>query len=261
MDLGIAGRVCLVMGAGGGLGRGIARSLAAEGAVVAGGGVSRDHLDATGRVLAQDGQAFLPVVADLRRPETLAEAVTKIKKDLGPISILVNNSGGPRPGPVAGVGPEEWQENFAQMAASLFYLTDLVLPDMRAQRWGRIVTSTSSGVIAPIANLGLSNTLRASLVGWSKTLAGEVAKDGITVNVVVPGRIDTDRVRRLDEDRAVREGRTSEEVASQSAATIPVGRYGRAQEYGDCVAFLASECASFVTGSIMRVDGGMLANV
>jgi 3-oxoacyl-[acyl-carrier protein] reductase len=116
-------------------------------------------------------------------------------------------------------------------------------------------------VIAPIANLGLSNTLRASLVGWSKTLAGEVAKDGITVNVVVPGRIDTDRVRRLDEDRAAREGRTSDEVASQSAATIPVGRYGRTQEYGDCVAFLASERASFVTGSIMRVDGGMLANI
>jgi 3-oxoacyl-[acyl-carrier protein] reductase len=261
MDLGIAGRVCLVMGAGGGLGRGIAQSLAAEGAIVAGGGVTPDHLHATGQVLAEDGHTFLPVVADLRRPETLADAVTKIKHDLGPISILVNNSGGPTPGPAAGVELEEWKANFAHMAASLFYLTDLVLPDMRAQRWGRVITSTSSGVIAPIANLALSNTLRASVVGWSKTLAGEVAKDGITVNVVVPGRIDTDRVRALDETRAAREGRTTDEVASESATTIPVGRYGRTKEYGDCVAFLASERASYVTGSIMRVDGGMLANI
>jgi 3-oxoacyl-[acyl-carrier protein] reductase len=261
MDLGIAGRVCLVMGAGGGLGRGIAQSLAAEGAIVAGGGVTPDHLHETGRILAEDGHSFLPVVADLRRPETLADAVAKINHGLGPISILVNNSGGPAPGPAAGVELEAWKANFADMAASLFYLTDLVLPDMRSQRWGRVITSTSSGVIAPIANLALSNTVRASVIGWSKTLAGEVAKDGITVNVVVPGRIDTDRVRMLDAARAAREGRSADDVASQSVTTIPVGRYGRTSEYGDCVAFLASERASYVTGSIMRVDGGMLANI
>ncbi len=260
MNLGLAGRVCLVMGASGGLGGAVARVLAEEGAIVAGGGVSEDRLAATARSMAESGHQLLPVTADLRQPEKLAEAVTHVQHELGAIAILFNSSGGPPPGPTANVGLDEWRSRFNEMAAALFHLTDLVLPDMRAQKWGRIVTSTSSGVVAPIPNLGLSNTLRSAVVAWSKTLAGEVAADGITVNVIVPGRIDTDRVRRLDESRAVREKRTAEEVKTNSVATIPAGRYGLPREYADCVAFLASDRASFVTGSILRVDGGMLAN-
>jgi 3-oxoacyl-[acyl-carrier protein] reductase len=132
---------------------------------------------------------------------------------------------------------------------------------MRARHWGRIITSTSSGVAAPIPNLAISNALRLSLVGWSKTLAGEVARDGITANVVVPGRIATDRIRFLDEAKAKREGRTVEEVEAQNAASIPIGRLGKPEEYGAMVAFLASEAAAYITGTVVRVDGGMIPSI
>jgi len=132
---------------------------------------------------------------------------------------------------------------------------------MRERRFGRIVTSTSSGVVAPIPNLGLSNALRLSLVGWSKTLAREVGHDGITCNVVLPGRVATSRIRFLDEQKAQREGRPVADVTAESTASIPVGRYGDPQEYADVVAFLASRNAAYVTGSVVRVDGGLLANI
>jgi len=132
---------------------------------------------------------------------------------------------------------------------------------MKSRGWGRIITSTSSGIIAPIPNLAISNALRLTLVGWSKTLAREVGKDGITVNIIVPGRIATSRVATLDNARAKREGRPVEEVAAESAATIPVGRYGKPEEYADVVAFLASERAAYLTGSVVRVDGGMIASI
>jgi 3-oxoacyl-[acyl-carrier protein] reductase len=132
---------------------------------------------------------------------------------------------------------------------------------MRAKGWGRIITSTSSGVVAPIPNLGISNTLRASLVAWSKTLASEVAGDGITANVVIPGRIATQRIRQLDEARAKRENKTVEQVSKESTMSIPVGRYGEPAEYAAPVAFLASPAASYITGTIMRVDGGMIGSI
>ena len=134
-------------------------------------------------------------------------------------------------------------------------------PGMHERKFGRIVTSTSSGVVAPIANLGLSNALRMTLLGWSKTLAREVGRDGITSNIVLPGRVATARIQFVDEQKAQREGRAVADVASESNASIPVGRYGDPQEYADVVAFLASRNASYVTGSVVRVDGGLLANV
>jgi 3-oxoacyl-[acyl-carrier protein] reductase len=147
------------------------------------------------------------------------------------------------------------------MVLSVIAITDRVLPGMRSRGWGRIITSTSSGVIAPIQNLGISNALRASLVGWSKTLAREVARDGITANIVVPGRIATRRIRFLDEQKAKREGRPVEQVTAESTASIPVGRYGEPEEYADMVAFLASARAAYVTGSVIRVDGGLIPSV
>jgi 3-oxoacyl-[acyl-carrier protein] reductase len=147
------------------------------------------------------------------------------------------------------------------MVLSVIAITDRVLPGMKARGWGRILTSTSSGIIAPIPNLAISNALRMSLVGWSKTLAREVAKDGITANIVVPGRIATARVATLDNARAKREGRSVEEVAAESAATIPVGRYGKPEEYADVVVFLASTRAAYITGSVIRVDGGMTTSI
>jgi len=132
---------------------------------------------------------------------------------------------------------------------------------MKERKWGRIITSTSSGVISPIPNLGLSNALRSTLVGWSKTLASEVGRDGITANIVLPGRVATKRITFLDEKKAEREGRSVEDVQAESLASIPVGRYGDPKEYADVVSFLASTRASYVTGSMIRVDGGYVSNV
>jgi 3-oxoacyl-[acyl-carrier protein] reductase len=144
------------------------------------------------------------------------------------------------------------------MALSLFAITDALLPHMVANKWGRIITIGSSGVVAPIAGLALSNGVRGAIAGWSKTLAGEVAAQGVTVNMVLPGRIATDRVRELDTARAQRTGSSLEAVETASRGEIPAGRYGRPEEFGAVVAFLASQQASFITGSMLRVDGGMI---
>jgi 3-oxoacyl-[acyl-carrier protein] reductase len=151
-----------------------------------------------------------------------------------------------------------WQKSFNDMVLSLIAITDRVLPGMRQRKWGRIITSTTSGAIAPIKNLAISNTLRAALLAWSKTLATEVAADGVTVNIIMPGRIATDRLRQLDEAKAKRDGADYEDVVMQMIKQIPVGRYGDPKEYGDTAAFLASQNASFITGSVMRVDGGQI---
>ena len=180
---------------------------------------------------------------------------------MGPVDILVNNTGGPPPTTASGQDPELWSKHFQAMVLSVIAITDRVLPNMRARHWGRVITSTSSGVVAPIPNLAISNALRLSLVGWSKTLAREVAKEGVTANVVVPGRIATSRIKFLDEARAKREGRSVEAVLAESAGSIPVGRYGKPEEYADVVAFLASERAAYITGSVIRVDGGMIASI
>jgi 3-oxoacyl-[acyl-carrier protein] reductase len=147
------------------------------------------------------------------------------------------------------------------MVLSVIAVTDRVLPGMKARKWGRVITSTSSGVVSPIPNLGISNALRLSLVGWSKTIAREVASEGITANIVLPGRIATDRIRFLDEAKAKRENRPVDAVVAESISSIPIGRYGAPQEYADVVVFLASTCAAYVTGSVIRVDGGLISSI
>jgi 3-oxoacyl-[acyl-carrier protein] reductase len=187
--------------------------------------------------------------------------IQRVEAELGPVDILVNNTGGPPPTPVAGQNLDLWQKQFQAMVLSVIGLTDRVLPGMRERQFGRIITSASSGIIAPIPNLGLSNALRATLVGWSKTLAREVAKDGITANLVVPGRIATDRIAFLDRAKAEREGKPVTAVEAESIASIPAGRYGRPEEYADLVTFLASPRAGYITGSILRVDGGYIPSI
>ncbi|TKI05951.1 SDR family oxidoreductase [Martelella alba] len=258
MDFAINGKVALVVGAGGGLGRAIAQSLAAEGAAVAVAGRTPATLADTVGLITQAGGKAAAFALDLAHPQDFDGTLARIRGELGPVEILVNNSGGPPPSKASGVEPGAWREQFDKMVGSLIQLTDSVLPDMRRAGWGRIITSTSSGVVAPIPNLALSNTLRMALVGWSKTLAGEVARDGITVNVVVPGRIATARVGQLDAARAAREHITPEQARDNSLATIPAGRYGCPHEYGAAVAFLASRQAAYITGSVLRVDGGLI---
>ena len=258
MDLGLEGRVAVVFGGGGGIGRGIAASLAAEGARVAIADISDEAL---AQAVAEIEQDVLPVRVDLSDHESITAGLERVVAELGTVSVLVNNTGGPPPGPAAGVATAHWERYFHIMVSSLMHATDLVLPGMRSLGWGRIITSTSYGAIVPIPNLGISNALRPALLGWSKTVAGEVAADGVTVNVVVPGRIATARALEVDRKEAERDGVPVEKVAAASAATIPVGRYGTVQEYGDVVAFLASDRAGYVTGSVVRVDGGMIPSI
>lgn len=261
MDFMISGKTALVCGAGSGLGRAMAQALAAEGVKVAVTGRNEEKLAETVALITRAGGEARAWQLDLTVPQTFDKVLGEIRQRFGAITILINNSGGPSPSTASGVDAAVWQQQFSAMVSSLIQLTDKVLPDMYAEGWGRIITSTSSGVVAPIARLGVSNTLRMALVGWSKTLAAEVAASGITANVLVPGRIATERVGQLDAARAGREGVNVETVRSNSQRTIPVGRYGRPDEYGAAAAFLASQQASFITGSVLRADGGMIPSL
>ncbi|MGH3655544.1 MAG: SDR family oxidoreductase, partial [Micromonosporaceae bacterium] len=207
------------------------------------------------------GVRATPLPWDLSEPSALDGKVATVTAEVGDVDILVNVTGGPPPTPAAGQPVQVWQAQFSSMVLSVIAVTDAFLPGMRRRGWGRVITVASSGVVAPIPNLGISNTLRASLVGWSKTLAGEVGPDGVTCNVVAPGRIATGRVRSLDAAKAERNGQTAEEVRGSSEAGIPLRRYGDPAEFGDVVAFLSSERAGYVTGSTVRVDGGYIPSI
>jgi 3-oxoacyl-[acyl-carrier protein] reductase len=261
MDLELRGRVALVLGAGGGLGRAIAISLAQEGARLALADINEEQLEATRKEVVAAGADAMTLRWDLADLAVIAKNVTAIEQQLGPVDVLVNNTGGPPPTAALGQPTELWSKFFESMVLSVIALTDRVVPGMRARKWGRVITSTSSGVVAPIPNLAVSNALRLSLVGWSKTLAREVGRDGVTVNVILPGRIATQRIVALDHAKASREGRTAEDVTSESTNSIPVGRYGEPQEYGAAVAFLASTKASYITGTVLRVDGGLIPSI
>jgi 3-oxoacyl-[acyl-carrier protein] reductase len=261
MDLGLRDRTALVLGGGGGLGGAIAACFAREGARVALGDIDGGALERSAQAVRDAGSEALPLQWDIADLALADERVAAVESRLGRVDILVNNTGGPPPTAAAGQDPALWSKSFGSMVLSVVAITDRILPGMGGRKWGRIITSTSSGVVAPIPNLGISNALRLALVGWSKTLSREVAGDGVTANIVLPGRVATDRIRFLDEAKAKREGRSVEEVAAESTSSIPVGRYGRPEEYADVVAFLASERASYLTGSIIRVDGGLIASI
>lgn len=261
MNLGLTHRTALVLGGGGGLGRAISKSLADEGANVVFADIEPSAIAGTEEALTAASGKCTGVVWDISDLSVIDANVSKIERELGPVEILVNITGGPPPTPASGQDPALWAKHFQSMVLSVIAITDRVLPNMRARHWGRVITSTSSGVVMPIPNLGISNALRLSLVGWSKTLSREVGKDGITANIILPGRIATGRIQFLDEAKAKREGRSAEEIAAESTATIPLGRYGRPEEYADVVAFLASERAAYLTGSVIRVDGGLIASI
>ena len=261
MDLGLRGKTALVLGAGGGLGRAIATALASEGARVALGDIDAGALEATKADVEAAGSQALALSWDLADLAAIERNVSAIEQAFGGVDVLVNNTGGPPPTPASGQAPDMWTKHFQSMVVSVIALTDRVLPGMRERKWGRVITSTSSGVVAPIPNLAISNALRLSLVGWSKTLAREVGRDGVTVNIVLPGRVATKRILFLDEKKAEREGRSVEAVSAESTGAIALGRYGDPREYGDVVTFLASTRASYLTGSTVRVDGGLIASI
>ncbi|MEI4485768.1 SDR family oxidoreductase [Frigidibacter sp. MR17.14] len=259
MDLGLTGKRALVLASSRGLGLGVATKLVEEGAHVLLTGRDAARLAAAAADLTARGPGRADyALVDLAAPEAVAALAAEAEAKLGGVDILVNNSGGPAPGPVSASTPEAWRSGFGAMVEPIVALTNLLLPGMRARGWGRVLTLASSGVEQPIPNLGLSNGLRSALAGWSKTLAAEVAADGVTVNMLLPGRIHTDRVDELDAAAAKRAGKTPEEIATASRATIPAGRYGRVEEFAAVAAFLCGVPASYVTGSKLRCDGGMI---
>lgn len=262
MDLGIKGKRALVLAASRGLGHGVAVALAREGADVLLCGRSGDKLAANCDAINSEsnGRADF-VVADLSDPGFPEMMAAKAKEVLGGVDILVNNTGGPTPGTTDMMSPEKLTQYFQSMVVSVITLSNLLLPDMKERGWGRILICASSGVIEPIPNLALSNTLRASLAGWSKTLSSEVAQYGVTSNLLLPGRILTDRILELDTANAQKTGRSLEEVRKASVATIPAGRLGDVQEFAATAAFLCSEPASYITGAMIRCDGGAASSL
>jgi 3-oxoacyl-[acyl-carrier protein] reductase len=261
MDLQIKQKIALVLGAGSGLGQAIALSLATEGVRVVLAGRTAEKLDATAEKIKSVGGESLVIPWDLSQSDVIDQNFTLIETTWGSVDILVNNTGGPPATLAQGQDPRLWQEKFQEMVLSVITITDRALPAMKQKKWGRIITTTSSGAISPISNLAISNTLRASLHAWSKTLASEVAADGITANIVVPGRIATERIESLDQARALRENKSIDEIAVDSLKNIPIGRNGEPQEFAAVVTFLASQLASYVTGSVVRVDGGLITSL
>jgi 3-oxoacyl-[acyl-carrier protein] reductase len=259
MDLGIAGRKALVLGGNRGIGFGIAKALAGEGADVLIAARDAERLAAAAAELRASAPGTIATAAiDLSHTAELAGFGERITDSFGPIDILLNNTGGPPYGGASNRPLTEWRGSFEDMVLSIIALTDALLPGMRSRRWGRILTVVSSGVLQPIPIIAISNSLRAAVIGWSKTLSGEVAADGVTVNILVPGRIDTERVRLTDAATADKEGLPIETVRARSRATIPIGRYGSIDELGAAAAFICSDRAGYMTGSMVRIDGGIV---
>jgi 3-oxoacyl-[acyl-carrier protein] reductase len=262
MDLGIKGKTALVVAASKGMGRASALGLAAEGARVVMCARGEAALkDAAAEVKRQTGAEVLALVADASRAADISRVVAEANRAFGGVDILVANVGGPPPGPFEAMTDEQWKTAFEQVHLSAVRFIREVLPHMKQARWGRILAIQSSSVKQPVDGLVLSNGIRPGIAGLFKTLAGDLAPHGITVNLVLPGRIMTDRFREHQTDRATRSGVTLEKQMELSSADIPMGRIGTPEEFAAMVVFLASARASYVTGTAVQVDGGLIRSV
>jgi 3-oxoacyl-[acyl-carrier protein] reductase len=245
MDLQLKGKTALVLGASKGLGRAIAAALAAEGAEVI--------------TVARSGEVH--ITADLDDPGAPQAIIDAVRSRGASPDILVLNSGGPPTGAAASTTPGDFAGVFDRMFNAQLSLAQAFLPEMRARGFGRILAVASTSLVTPIPGLVLSNAVRAMLASWCKTLAAEVAADGVTVNLLLPGQIATDRLTSLHAAMAAGSGMAADEITARSIAAIPAGRLGRPEEFGDIAAFLASPRAGFITGSAIKVDGGQTATL
>jgi 3-oxoacyl-[acyl-carrier protein] reductase len=259
MDLGLEGKVALVMAASKGLGKAVATELAREGASVVISSRDEETLAQTAAEIADEtGAEVDPRAADITRAQEIQALVSHAADRFGGLDVLVNNTGGPPAGTFEDFGDEDWQAAFELVLLSLIRAVRGVLPLMRERGGGRIVNIASSSIKQPIENLIFSNTFRAGILGLAKSLSVELAPDGILINTLGPGRISTARSRAMDESNAQAAGVPVEEVRGRFESQIPLGRYGEPEELARVAAFLASPANSYVTGQAILVDGGMV---
>jgi 3-oxoacyl-[acyl-carrier protein] reductase len=262
MNLGLAGKGALVTGASSGLGLGAARALAEEGADVALCARGETRLATAVEDLGKSCRGRLAAIAgDVSGPAEPERIVRDAERAIGPISILVANAGGPKPGAWRDVGEADWEAAFHLTLMSAVRLTRAVLPGMIERGWGRIVYITSTSVKQPIDGLLLSNVFRPGVIGFAKSIANEVASSGITVNCVCPGPYNTGRIEEVLGQRAAKAGVDLAESRRRYLAGVPAGRFGEPIELGRMVAFLASDQAAFVNGSAVSVDGGSVRGI
>lgn len=262
MDLGLKGRRALVMGGAKGLGRSIADALAAEGTVLTISGRDTAAMEkAAAELKAMGAPAVTVVQADVGKGEDMDRLADAAVKAMGGVDILVLNHGGPPVCTASEMKEADLVKWFQNIVVSPIRITMKLMPAMRAQKWGRVIVVGSSGMHHPIPTLALSNTLRASIWAWLKTLSGEVAADGVTMNVLAPGTILTDRVTGTTTVRAEKEGISFDEALAKAAKEIPMGRLGTPKDYGPMGAFLAGETGGYITGTMIRVDGGRVRSM
>lgn len=258
MDLGIKDRVAIVAASSKGLGRATALGLAKEGVKLTICARDRDTLFKTAdNIIAETSAEVLPIVCDVSKTDEINNVVNETIKKYDKVDILINNAGGPPTGKFLDFSLEDWQRAIELNLFSTITFSNKVIPYMKENKWGRIVNITSYAVKQPVTGLLLSNTVRAGVVGLAKTLSNEFGSDNILVNNICPGRIFTDRITFLANDRAEKEGKSFDEIISAMGSDVPVGRIGRPEELADLAVFLASERASYITGTTIQVDGGL----
>jgi 3-oxoacyl-[acyl-carrier protein] reductase len=261
MDPGLKGKVAMVAGASRGLGYAVARGLAAEGVKVS--LASRNEFaiaDAGKRIAAETYSETMPLAVDVRSADGIVQWHAKTVQKFGGVDLLYVNSGGPPAGLALSFDDDAWKAAFELMVLSAVRMIRLAVPSMKARGGGAIVIATSSAVKEPITGLALSNVVRSSVAALSKTLSNELAADGIRVNQLLPGRIDTDRVRELDAIRGKNAGTSADAAKTAYVKSIPLGRYGEPDEFAAAAVFLLSDAARYITGASLQVDGGQMKN-
>jgi 3-oxoacyl-[acyl-carrier protein] reductase len=262
MDLGLKGKTALVAASSRGLGRAVADELGNEGAnLVICARTAGPREEARQEIAEKTGTEVIAVPANLSEPKDTERLLKTAKAAFGDIDILITNTGGPPPGPFESHSSEAWSDAVHQNLYSVLRLTRAVLPEMKQAGWGRIVNITSVAVKQPVDGLILSNSVRAAVTGFAKTLSNEVAGFGVTVNNVMPGYTKTERLDQLAADIAGRSGTSIDETVAQWESQIPMGRIGSPREFAAMVAFLASERASYITGVSVQVDGGSIRSL